>query len=67
MNRQEKQELVSRLYKEGKTMREISKEVHMSFSDIGSIDGFLQELDRERKPRWSSRKNLGNLRNQQQS
>ena len=37
MNRQEKQELVSRLYKEGKTMREISKEVHMSFGDIGSI------------------------------
>jgi hypothetical protein len=37
MNRQEKQELVSRLYKEGKTMREIAKEVHMSFSDIGYI------------------------------
>lgn len=37
MIRQEKQELVSRLYKEGKTMREIAKEVHMSFSDIGSI------------------------------
>jgi len=37
MNRQEKYQLVSQLYKEGKTMREISKEVHMSFSDIGAI------------------------------
>ena len=50
MNRQEKQELVSRLYKEGKTMREIAKEVHMSFSDIGSITKKLNEnLEPKRK------------------
>lgn len=37
MNREEKHELVIKLFKEGKTMREIAKEVHMSFGDIGSI------------------------------
>src|SRR5437867_3787925 len=37
MNRQEKHQLVVQLYNEGKTMREISKEVHMSFGDIGTI------------------------------
>ena len=37
MNREEKRQLVCRLYKEGKTMREIAKEVHMSFGDIGYI------------------------------
>lgn len=38
MNREEKRQLVCQLYeKEGKTMREIAKEVHMSFGDIGKI------------------------------
>lgn len=37
MNREQKRELVCQLYNEGKTMREISKQAHMSFSDIGSI------------------------------
>ena len=50
MNRQEKRQLVLRLYNEGKTMREISKEVHMSFSDIGSITKKLNEqLEPKRK------------------
>jgi hypothetical protein len=43
MNREQKRELVCRLYKEGKTMREISKQAHMSFSDIGSITKKLNE------------------------
>ncbi|HKQ22202.1 MAG TPA: hypothetical protein VJS91_09195, partial [Nitrososphaeraceae archaeon] len=37
MNREEKQQLVRKLFKEGKNMREIAKEAHMSFGDIGSI------------------------------
>ncbi len=37
MNREEKHQLVIKLFKEGKPMREIAKEVHMSFGDIGSI------------------------------
>ena len=34
---QEKQKLVIDLYKQGKTIREIAKQVHMSFSDIGGV------------------------------
>ena len=37
MNRQEKHQLVVQLYNEGKTMRDIAKEAHMSFGDIGTI------------------------------
>lgn len=43
MNRGEKHQLVCQLYKEGKTMREIAKDVHMSFSDIGSITRKLND------------------------
>jgi len=35
--RKEKEVLVKRLYEESKTVREIDKEVHMSFSDIAAI------------------------------
>ncbi len=50
MNREEKRQLVCKLYKEGKTMREISKEAHMSFSDIGPITKKLnEELEPKRK------------------
>jgi hypothetical protein len=37
MNRAEKEEYVIRLYKEGRTVREIAELVHMSFRDIGVI------------------------------
>jgi hypothetical protein len=43
LNREEKRQLVLQLYKEGKTMREIAKEAHMSFGDIGSITKKLNE------------------------
>ena len=33
----QKQQLVISLYKQGKTIREIAKQVHMSFSDIGAV------------------------------
>ena len=36
-NRTEKHERVIQLYQQGKTIREIAQEVHMSFADIGSI------------------------------
>ena len=50
MNREEKRQLVCQLYKEGKTMREIAKDVHMSFSEIGSITKKLnQDLEPKRK------------------
>jgi hypothetical protein len=37
LTRSEKEELVKKFYEEGKTIREIAKEVHMSFSPIGNI------------------------------
>ncbi|MGH9994534.1 MAG: hypothetical protein ACRD4J_04775 [Nitrososphaeraceae archaeon] len=37
LTRSEKEELVVQLYEEGKTIREIAKEVHMSFGPIGNI------------------------------
>jgi DNA-binding CsgD family transcriptional regulator len=37
MNREEREEYVIRLYKEGKTVRQIAEVAHMSFLDIGSI------------------------------
>ena len=37
LTRVDKEKQVIRLYIEGKTMREIAKEVHMSFGDIGVI------------------------------
>ena len=37
LNRQEREKLVLDLYNQGKTIREIAKEVRMSFRDIGVI------------------------------
>ena len=37
LTRQEKERLVIDLYNQGMTIREISKEVRMSFRDIGAI------------------------------
>jgi len=37
MNRKERKQHVIQLYKEGKTVREISELVHMSFLDIGAL------------------------------
>ena len=37
LNKTEKEKLVIELYNKGKTIREIAKEVHMSFGDISII------------------------------
>jgi hypothetical protein len=37
LNKQDKEELVIRLHKEGKTIRQIASAAHLSFTDIGSI------------------------------
>ena len=37
LSRTEKEQRVIELYKQGKTIREIAQDVHMSFGDIGSI------------------------------
>jgi len=49
MNREEREEHVILLYKEGRTFKEIAKEMHMSFRDIGTIIKKAKlEADRER-------------------
>jgi hypothetical protein len=48
MTRAEKEEFVIRLYKEGKSIREIAKLMHMSFRDIGTIINKVKaEIERE--------------------
>ena len=37
LNKYDKEQLVIKLYQDGKTMREIASAVHMSFGDIGKI------------------------------
>jgi hypothetical protein len=53
LSRKEKEKLVIKLAKEGKTTREIAKEVHMSLKDIGKIihkaTGDFEELDKAEK------------------
>ena len=49
LNRQEKEDYVIRLYKEGKSTREIAELAHMSFRDIGAITTKVRlQADRER-------------------
>ncbi len=48
MNREEKRQLVIKLWKEGKTMREIAKQAHMSFGDIGRI---IKKFNEESEPK----------------
>ena len=44
LSRTEKEQRVIELYQQGKTIREIAQDVHMSFADIGSIIRKVTEL-----------------------
>ena len=49
MNREEREQYVIQLYKEGKTVRQIAELVHMPFGNIGTITKKVKlEADRER-------------------
>jgi len=49
MNREEREEHVILLYKEGRTFKDIAKEMHMSFRDIGAIiNKAKSQVERER-------------------
>ena len=49
LNREEKEQYVIQLYKEGRSVREIAKQMHMSFRDIGAITNRLKsEVEREK-------------------
>ena len=62
MIRVEKENLVLKLYRQGKTIREIAKIVHMSFGDISSIirreTGEDEEQNRIRMSKASQALNL---------
>ena len=53
LNRRDKEQLVVKLHQEGKTIREVAHQVHMSFKDIGTIirriDGHDKDGDIETK------------------
>jgi hypothetical protein len=51
LSRTEKEQRVIELYQQGKTIRKIAQEVHMSFGDIGSIIKKLTGLDGDNKPK----------------
>jgi hypothetical protein len=48
MNREETEEYVIRLYKEGRTVRQIAEVAHMSFRDIVIINKAKLQSERER-------------------
>ena len=49
MNREEREEHVILLYKEGRTFKDIAKKMHMSFRDIGAIINKAElQVERER-------------------
>ena len=50
LGRTEKEQRVIELCQQGKTIREIAHEVHMSFADIGSIIRKFTKLDDDNKP-----------------
>jgi hypothetical protein len=50
LNRFEKEKKVIELYKEGRTIREISQVVHMAFRDIGKlIKKYVEDTDQNKK------------------
>jgi hypothetical protein len=51
LSRTEKEQRVIELYQQGKTIREIAQDVHMSFGDIGFIIKKLTGLDDATKPK----------------
>jgi hypothetical protein len=62
LNRREKEQLVIKLHQEGKTIREIALQVHMSFKDIGIIirrsdghdkDGDIETKDLKNKSKYT--------------
>ena len=54
LTRQEREQTVSELYNRGKTIRDIAKEVRMSFRDIGAIlkkvSGEMEEKQDNKEP-----------------
>ena len=50
LNKQEKEQLVIKLYQEGKPIREIAQQAHLSFGTIGKIVRRINSLEGEIMP-----------------
>jgi DNA-binding CsgD family transcriptional regulator len=50
LNKKEKEELVAKLYLDGKTIREIACQAHLSFGTIGKIIRRINGLDNDEIP-----------------
>ena len=48
LTRQEREQIVIDLYNQGKTIRDIAKEVRMSFRDIGTVLKKEEEKERQK-------------------
>jgi len=53
LTKEEKEKLVIQLYQQGKNIRDISREAHMSFTDIGEITRRYSGDDKERPKKLS--------------
>jgi transposase len=51
LNRRDKEQLVIKLHQEGKTIREIAQQIHMSFKDIGTIIRRIDGQEDETEPK----------------
>jgi DNA-binding NarL/FixJ family response regulator len=65
LTRQEREQLVIDLYNQGKTIRDIAKEVRMSFRDIGTILKKEEEKEKQKKQQESNTTSIDNDNNQQ--
>ena len=64
LTRQERERLVTELYNQGKTIREIAKEARMSFRDIGVI--LNRKIEEKTKEEEITQDNNGTEKNQEQ-
>ena len=67
LSRTEKEQRVIELYQQGKTIREIAQDVHMSFGDIAFIIKKLTGLDDATKPKEQDKLPVTTLSKDQQA
>lgn len=64
LTRQEREQIVLDLYNQGKTIRDIAKEVRISFRDIGAVLKKEEEKERQKKQLENNTTNIDSINNQ---
>ena len=64
LTRQEREQIVLDLYNQGKTIRDIAKEVRISFRDIGAVLKKEEEKERQKKQLENNTTNIDSNNNQ---